>query len=414
MAGVEFAKYGGGAFGEMSCHFDNELRADERITHSNQTINQELTHNNYYLGATSYREIVERTEALISETDAKNPPKRVRKDRKVSFSLEVPCPPELEGTDQEDIFYEKAFEMYKKYLPGLTGAVIHKDEKHEYYDSKKESFCISRNHMHALGACLTEDGRINCHDLIDTEMCQRVNDDIQELCLKEWGISYQTGEGRQGEKKTVEQLKSESEVALQEKLAKENLEVVVSMRAEKETLQKEKKTLQGEIEDLALIKEMDTREVVALDKEVTEKQANVSLLQAQIGDLQGQVEETTNNLENLQNELKKKASLVEKLDDALKNLFTRFNNAFVRMQKIFDHWLENDQKIYTELVAKADKPIKKANTSMDILMKHTKGIVFGSAKITSEVTKEVDEARKDLASATQEMEEIEEEYGDYE
>ena len=49
MAGVEFAKFGGSAFGEMGIHFDNELRADERATHSNKTINRELTCNNYYI-----------------------------------------------------------------------------------------------------------------------------------------------------------------------------------------------------------------------------------------------------------------------------------------------------------------------------------------------------------------------------
>ncbi len=239
MAGVEFAKYGGSALGELSVHFDNDIRADEKTVHSNATINKELTCNNYYVNASSYQEIVDKIENIIEEADATNPPKRIRKDRKTWFSLEVPCPPELEGTDQEDIFYQKVFDMYKEYLPGLVAAVINKDEKHEYLDSKKGEWVISRNHGHFIGACLTKDGRINAHDLITKEMCQKVNDDIQSLCLKEGGISYQTGEGRQGAKKTVEQLKSESAVRLQEKLAKEGLDVVVNMRQEKETLQEE-------------------------------------------------------------------------------------------------------------------------------------------------------------------------------
>jgi hypothetical protein len=249
MAGVEFAKYGGSALGELSVHFDNEIRADEKTVHSNVTINKELTYKNYYIGADSYQEIVEKIDNIIEEADAKNPPKRVRKDRKVWFSLEVPCPPELEGTDQEDIFYKKVFEMYKEYLPGLVGGVVNKDEKHEYLDSKK-GWVISRNHAHFLGASLTKDGRINTHDLITKEMCQKVNDDIQELCLKEWGISYQTGEGRQGAKKTVEQLKSESAVRLQEKLAKEGLDVVYTMRQEKDTLQGELKEKTADLEKI--------------------------------------------------------------------------------------------------------------------------------------------------------------------
>ena len=239
MAGVEFRKYGSSSLGEMRCHFDNDVRADENTIHSNKTINKEETYKNYYIGASDYQEIVDKIDTIIEEADANNPPKRLRKDRKVSFSLEVPCPPELEGTDQEDIFYQKAFEMYKDYIPGLVGGVVNKDEKYRYLDSRKGEWVTTRNHIHLLGACLTEDGRINAHDLLTKEMCQKVNDDIQALCLSEWGISYQTGEGRQGTKKTVEQLKSESAVRLQEKLAKEGLDVVVNMRQEKETLQEE-------------------------------------------------------------------------------------------------------------------------------------------------------------------------------
>lgn len=396
MAGVEFKKYLSSSFGEMSCHFDNELRADERIKHSNQTINSELTHLNYYIGASSYHEICRNTENIISEADEKNPPERVRKDRKVAFSLEVPCPPELEGTDQEDFFYQKVYEMYKKYLPGTTGAVVHKDEKHEYYDSKKNTMCVSLNHMHLMGACLTEDGRINCHDLINTKMCQKVNDDIQKFCLQEWGISYQTGEGRHGAKRTVEQCKAESEVALQKKLARENLTVVSEMR-------QEKKTLTNEIADLNIIKEINEKQISDLDKQVEEK---ITLVK----DLTEKVESKTVELANLENEASRKTRLVDKLNDALANLFTRFNRAYIQMQKIFDHWNNNDLRIYKELVEKTTPSIEKGKKAIDVMMAHNNNIIFGNAKATRQIENEVDEARDDLKNATETLEDLEDEY----
>lgn len=399
MAGVEFEKYLNGAFGEMSCHFDNTLRADERVHHSNQTINSELTPLNYYVGASSYQEICRNTENIISEADEKKPPKRVRADRKVSFSLEIPCPPELEGTDQEDIFYQKVYEMYKSYLPGTTGAVVHKDEKHEYYDSKKEEMCVSLNHMHLMGACLTEDGRINCHDLIDTKMCQKVNDDIQKLCLQEWGISYQTGEGRRGAKRTVEQCKAESEVALQAKLAKENLTVVSEMR-------QEKKTLANEIEDLEIIKGINERQIYDLDKQVEEKNILVKKLTEK-------VENKSAELANLENEASRKTRLVDKLNDALANLFTRFNKAYIQMQKIFDHWSKNDLKIYTEIVEKTDPSIEKGKKAIDVMMMHNQNIIFGKSRVTPQMENEVDIAKEDLKNATETLENLEDEY-DYE
>lgn len=415
MAGVEFAKLGSGSLGEMGVHFDNEIRGDARVHHSNETINQELTHLNSYIGVENYQELVERVQNIIEETDAKNPPKRVRKDRKVSFSLEIPCPPQLEGTDQEDIFYQKTFEMYKELLPGTVGMVIHKDEKHEYYDSKKDAMVVSRNHAHLLGACLTNDERINCKDLINQEMCQKANDMIQDLCLKEWGISYQTGEGRVGKRKSVEELKQESQVSLQDKLAKENLQVVCEAREEVEELEDKKKTLTNEIEDLKLIKEVDERQVKEKDKELEQIEVKISRNQAYLGTLQEKVEETITELDKVQNKLKTRQSLVEKFDDALKNLFTRFNKAYTQMQKIFDHWIKADLKKYKELVNKADKPIQKGNKAMETLMKSSNQIVFGSkGTISQEDIRQVDDATKDLKESTEELEEIEEEYGDYE
>lgn len=163
------------------------------------------------------------------------------------------------------------------------------------------------------------------------------------------------------------------------------------------------KTLKNEIEELSQIKEINEKEVISLDKKVSEKQTH-------IGDLQGQIEEAKNGLVKLQDELKEKESIVEKLDDSLANLFTRFNAAYKRMQLIFEHWLNKDKKKYMKLVEKTDKSIEKANDSMKILIKHTKEITHGNTRITPEITEEIDKAREDLSSATQEIEDIEEEY----
>lgn len=163
------------------------------------------------------------------------------------------------------------------------------------------------------------------------------------------------------------------------------------------------KTLKNEIEELSQIKEINEKEVISLDKKVSEKQTHID-------DLQGQIEEAKDGLVKLQDELKEKESIVEKLDDSLANLFTRFNAAYKRMKLIYDHWFETNKKKYVELVKRTEKPIEKASESMITLAKHAKGITHGNTRITPEITEEIDKAREDLSSATQEIEDIEEEY----
>ena len=99
------------------------------------------------------------------------------------------------------------------------------------------------------------------------------------------------------------------------------------------------------------------------------------------------------------------------MNDALANLFTRFNTAYNQMQKIFEHWLKNDQKIYTELVAKADKPITQGNKAMENLLSKS-NIIFGKA--TQEALAQVREESNKLKEATEELEDLEEEYDDFE
>lgn len=265
MAGVEFAKYNLTQGHELGVHLDNDIRSNKGINHSNITINKDLTHLNYYLGVNTYTELMSKIEEKVIYADQHHPNKRKSKKRKEMFSLEVPCPPELEGTPQEDDFYKKVYDMYKKMLPGIVGACIHKDEKHEYYDSKKQEMMLSRNHMHILGACITKDGRCHTSDTITPEVCQKVQDDIQNLCLEEYGISYQTGEGRTGEKKTVEELKAESQVKLQEKLAKENLTVVEELREEKEILK-------AEVEESDAIVKMNENIIFQQDEQISHNQ----------------------------------------------------------------------------------------------------------------------------------------------
>ena len=402
MAGVEFSKQGTSALGEMSVHFDNEIRGNSKINHSNINIDPSLTRLNYYIGVESYEEIVHKIEEKIKEADAINPPKRLRKDRKTWFSLDVPCPPELEGTLEEDKFFQMYFDLLKENGLPVIAVIIHKDEKHQYYDRNKKEMSSSRDHGHYMGACITKDGRCNCKDLINPEMCRKVQDLIQEMCLKEWGFSYQTGEGRRGRHKTVEQLKQESQIALQEKLARENVDVVFRMRQEKKELAKSIE----ELDEARKIKE----EMVALQNTTIDKnEAKIADQHIIINDQEQAISDKEQQKHDLDIQINIKTRIIEKLNDALTNLVGRFKDTCIRLFELLGHWVDKDINTYEEIRKKMEAPLNKGKTAIRVLTDSSDRLVKG--KLPEETDKTaIEKAHGELKEAMETLEEIEEEY----
>ena len=422
MAGVEFGKYGASALGEMGVHYDTQLRMDDTINHSNKDIDRTRTHLNYSIGVASWNELVEKCEKAATDADALNPPKRVRKDRKYYFSLEVYCPPELVDTPQEDEFFQKVYEMYKEYLP-IQGGFVHKDERHEYYDSKKDEMVMSRDHMDLFGACITSDGRLNCHDLINKEMCQKVNDDIQAMCLKEFQVSYQTGEGRTGSYKSVEELKQESQVRLEEKLAKEEVTI--------------KKNTIKEMDDIIKMNEnIISSQDAQIEEQATTISQNNDVLETQkkaledvcsdLDEQQSLLNEITIKIAN-ENEIYINAKKMHQQD--VKNMeityeeFYSSMNAFLKIAvPALTVVLERAERllksvsgaIKEKLQQRLEKPqsnatnaVEKGRKALDLIT--NKNIVFGSKSnldLVKKVTKELDDASKSIQNETLNMHNI--------
>ena len=107
----------------------------------------------------------------------------------------------------------------------VHGGFVHKDELHEYRD-KDGSLKMSMEHMHLLVSCyaewqqkdrktgeMVERKGINGKNFETRPRLNKLNDMMQEMCQREFGVSFNTGEKPQ--KKSVERLKNES--ALREK-----------------------------------------------------------------------------------------------------------------------------------------------------------------------------------------------------
>lgn len=404
MAGVEFAKYSSGNLGELDIHFDLDKR--KKCDHSNRDIDRTKVKHDYYIGVRDWEEAKDKIEETVRKADEENPPKRVRADRKHWFCLEVPCLPEIEGTGEEDVFYKMVFEMYKKYLPGLVGGEVHKDEKHTYFDPQKKEYVESLNHLHLFGACLTDDGRINAKSLISPEMCKRVNDDIQQLCLERYGVSYQTGEGRRGSKKTVEQLKAESEVSLQGQLAKEKIEIV---RAKSEEEQKLNASIEQKTEELTekttairVNEKVIVDQIEQINEQKEEISENEKTIEMQVGTMntnKKKITEQVEKIEALETEYEKKKSNIEFLCE---NLMTRFYNCYKAICRLMACLFDEDKCEQADEVAeKTDEIIRTGRKSIE-----------GIKRSIDKKEEPRQEHIETLKKADEDLEEILEEYDD--
>lgn len=123
--------------------------------------------------------------------------------------------------------------------------------------------------------------------------------------------------------------------------------------------------------------------------------------------LEGQNEALRTDNEALEAEIKNKKGIIEKMNDALANLFTRFHRAYGHLQKILDHWLNEDQKIYTDICKRMEEPLEKGGKAM-VALQEVNSKLFQGKQPDEKDREKVDKAHGDLKQATEELEGIEE------
>lgn len=250
MAGVNWKKVTTQTAGAMKRHLGQYER--EHGNHSNEHIDKKLSHRNYCIGCNDFSDAFNAMKKRVAEVDKMYPPERKRADRKTACFLEIPCPNELRLQGKSDDFFVKSFELMQNFFgkENVHGGFVHKDELHEYRD-KDGSIKMSMEHMHLLVSCYTEwqqkDRKtgemverkgINGKNFETRPRLNKLNNMMQEMCQREFGVSFNTGEKPQ--KKSVERLKTES--ALREKAD--------ALRDEVSTLTEQVKDLQTQADNM--------------------------------------------------------------------------------------------------------------------------------------------------------------------
>lgn len=233
MASVDWMKMTVQKAGGMAkLHLSKDKR--ENGNHSNSDIDTSLSHNNYNIGCDDTHDMLKSLKRRTEEVDALYPPQKVRKDRVVACSLYCPCPKEIsnKGAEEERMFFEGVHQIYADFFgkENVHGSFIHLDEIHEYTDkdgSRKESLAHAHTIVSAYAEWTEKDKKtgeikerkgINGKNFEKRDRYNKLNNQINDFCMKEWNISFLNGGVAQ--KKKVEELKAEQE--LHEKKAEIN------------------------------------------------------------------------------------------------------------------------------------------------------------------------------------------------
>lgn len=323
MASVDIQKMTTGMMVGRNRHYGK----DERVTmqHSNTDIDKGLSHLNYDYGTKDYAEAIQQYKEQIEQIDALYPPKRVTRDRVTGYSLVIPCPKEIERAGKSDLFFDKTWEFLERWMPegSLIHGQVHKDEVHEYYDSRKQARVESCEHMHVEGVAYAEwkDKKGNERKGINgknffsrDKLYKKLNKDFAEMVWKEFDVEYNTKEGARRER--TETLKAESRIAEAQEKAKES-EAHMESLVEKETSLKANADYYQEMAEMAH-EEMDKLHIVTnnLQQTITAQQDELKNLTDEKQALDAEIAQRRNDLSQMQglldeHEAKRKRMLEE-------------------------------------------------------------------------------------------------------
>lgn len=181
--------------------------------HSNKDIDPSRSHLNKHYGPQSSAEFRERLRSMIAACDEKKKPKRRKEDRKVMLMAVIPSPREGMSPEDEAKWSAKTWEIMNELFPGqIVGATYHADEIHKYTPPGETEQHLSRGHTHYGLLPWTDDKGLNMDAFYKRDLPNKINEKLDEACMELFGFPFRDGSQKKG-KKTVEQLKKESEIA---------------------------------------------------------------------------------------------------------------------------------------------------------------------------------------------------------
>ncbi|MCM1479792.1 MAG: plasmid recombination protein [Muribaculaceae bacterium] len=209
---------------------DERERREATHEHSNFHIDKSKTYLNYSIIGRTYKERCDMydkalTEALaVAEANTeeyvikkgknagqtrKRKKGKLRKDAVTALNLYVPVPFGLPAEEYVR-WFKRVYDILVEFFgeENVVDGDVHFDEIHEYFNTFIKEWVLSRVHMHTTVIPRTEDGRLCCNEIFTRKNCIKLNNLVEEMTQREFGVAFNTGE--EPHRETVEALKSKS------------------------------------------------------------------------------------------------------------------------------------------------------------------------------------------------------------
>ena len=330
-------------------HCDRDCRLQDN--HANENINKDLTKHN--LQTCDYDTACKRFDDRIAYLESM-PKKNNKADKVLAFGLEIPIPDGVPNSELRN-FTVKVSEIIKKKTgiqsDDIVSIYTHVDEIHDYIDSSTKQERTSMRHIHQYVIPNIND-KLNGKAFSSRKNMIAVNNAIEEMCQKDYGVPFMTGEKTKSTE-SVESLKLKSkalELDERENLVEQREEAVAHDERELDKREKAVAQRESDVEAYDRIthrkrEEADKKLSEALQREKAVAKREASVQQAEnsmtvrIAALQNRADE----LEERENELEeRKRNFNMEVQKAAESILNRQKQATATFEEF-----QKKQKQYT-------------------------------------------------------------------
>lgn len=377
MASIDWQKQTKQKAGAMRTHLGKRER--EERNHSNPDIDKSKSSRNYYIGCDDYEEAYQKMCDRVREVDKKNPPKKVRSDRVVCASLEIPCPLEITEQGRSREFFEASHELLKDFFgaENVNGMCVHLDEVHQYIDGKDGQEKTSLEHAHTLITAYAEWSEkdketgekierkgINGKNFETKSRLNALNKAMCEMVREKFDVEYNTGE--QARKQTAEHLKAQTAKA---ERIKAEAELAEAVQKNNDFVRSLEPTPTKKGKGIFKIEQPKTEEELQRDREVLAAQA-VLQRESDVARKEQEFEEKarakTEELNQREQAFYKRAGeKTEELNQRESNVTHRENNATRREQELKEKEKNFSQTVAIQSQYKIEKVLRNMGVKFD-------------------------------------------------
>lgn len=185
---------------------------ERNVSYANPDIDKTKSYLNYSLGTVRENPKKYITD-WIAAIDKLNPPKRVKKDRVHMIGFNIAVPEELVGTGKEREFFEAVHKWLCKTFgeENIASTDVHRDEIHDYWDSREQKWRTSREHLHSTIIPVTEDAKglkVNAKEFMDKKRMIDLHKNLDDCIYAQFAVHTITNSEHVG--MDTEDLKRES------------------------------------------------------------------------------------------------------------------------------------------------------------------------------------------------------------